>query len=153
VQLRQPSRMSAFRRLSLVIAAYLLSSLGVVAMIILVGSGEIAGSRVRIPLLACLTTAWGVHLVMSFAWVFGRRLHRAWPTIGTYAAVLAIIIVPASALIDPGSHGLFTIATLGALAIGALIPVAPCVFLGVHLVRYHSQSPVLASIHPRVSDA
>jgi len=153
VRLRQLSGMLALKRLSIVVAAYSLSSLGVVAMVILVGSGEIAGSRVRVPLLACLTTAWVSHLAMSFAWVLDRRLHRAWPTIGTYAAMLALVSVPASGLVDPGSHTLLTTAVLGALAVSALIPLAPCVFLGVHLVRYHSQSPKSASIQSQVSDA
>lgn len=129
-------------RTLIVLGAYLLSSIGIVVMLMLLGEG-LRSPKWQDWLTALVwPSAWVVHVVMSVAWTNGRRLHWAWPLCGTVLGVGSFMVWPFTAMnlgFDlPGSPNPMVEAT-STLMLAQFVLVAPCVLLGVWLVGYHAR--------------
>jgi len=104
------------RRVLIVLAAYLLSSVGLLfALISVLG---ILSSRhpsgMSLLIVVVWATAWICHFVMSMAWIYGKKLGRSWAIVGTVAGTLSVFPI-----------------------VSTLLLVLPCFLLAIWLVRFH----------------
>lgn len=88
---------------------------------------------------------WGgallIHVVMSGAWVFDVRLHRAWPILGVLFGVGSLAVLPLHAA-GAGAPLEVAISSSLQLLTFQLALVAPCVLLALWLVRFHLKAEV-----------
>jgi hypothetical protein len=127
-------------RLTVVLVAYALSSMGLLFMYSII-AGELRKAEAPNALILLYLSAWALLVVMSAAWVFGVRLARIWPLLGTLSGVGSFLAVPLL-----GSHAgrsapaietlSFLLASLSLIGF-QLFLVAPSVLLAMWLVWYH----------------
>lgn len=133
-------------RLILVVASYLLSSLGLLVMLQLIIEGIRQSHLKLLDLLVIIVwlTAWGSHLMMSVAWVKGKRLGRLWATSGTFFGVASFLVWPAYSVSMPTPDFMAEASTWATLklVILQLLLVFPCFVLAMWLVRFHWQASV-----------
>ena len=142
------------KRMCIVALAYVLSSFGILLLLTVGRSGEFAGSVMRYSALTAWLVAWSAHLTMSFAWAVDHQLHRAWPAVGTFAAVFGLLSMPIGALLDSQSPNALVVGVGFASALFGLLLVSPCAILGAHLVQFHwKEEPVVLLGILRENDA
>ena len=129
------------RRFVVVVASYLLSSLGLLIMLMLI----FESIRKPYPKLMDFIipivwlTAWACHLVMSIAWIKGKRLGPVWVIGGTLAGISSFIVWHALSMSMPMPAFMAEAAALATMKLmkTQLILVSPCFLLALWLIRFH----------------
>jgi len=129
------------RRFVVVVASYLLSSPGLLMMLMLI----LESIRKPYPKLMefiipiVWLTAWAYHLVMSIAWIKGKRLGPVWVVGGTLAGISSFIVWYALSMSMPMSAFMPEAAALATMELmkTQLILVLPCFLLALWLIRFH----------------
>ncbi|WP_374356401.1 hypothetical protein [Chitinimonas sp.] len=111
-------------RLLVVGVCYLLSGYGLLFSMMAIA--EVFRGNI---IYAVLLYAWLCHVVMSLGWVVNIRVARFWPISGTIAGVASFLLIP----LVGGQSSQFGFDAV----IMEVLTVAPCLFLGFHLVSFH----------------
>ena len=126
-------------RVLIVIAAYLLSGVGGLPLMIMgaitILFNEPFGVVKIYPFIWLF--AWVAHIRMSIAWIRNRPISRRWPYWGTVAGIVSLATPLLAVLGDhpePLAHYIGS-----ALISTAVVSVylLPCILLAIHLVRFH----------------
>ena len=124
------------RRGLTVLAAYGLSGVGLLCMLMGVGGSlNTPGLARLLPLLWVF--AWVCHARMSWAWVMDRAVPGWWPVWGTRAGVLSLLTPLFFMRSDPGDPVLG--AALALIGLMCLL-LSPAIALAIHLVRFHARA-------------
>ena len=129
-------------RLVVVIACYLLSSVGILFMW-MASTGEFRRLSFTNLFPIVWVLAWCAHLFMCGAWVVDLRLHRVWPILGGFFGFLSFAVVILYSLWKPEVSG-STVSSMDlalSLLLYELLLLSPCVLLGVWLMRFHWRRP------------
>lgn len=130
-------------RTLIVLAAYLLSSIGILLMLTMIGPELGSKNERNWFVLFVWPSAWVAHLVMCVAWINDRRLHWAWPVGGTVLGLGSFLVWPLSSMklgsMFQGIGNTSVLDVSAPLMLAQLVLVAPCVLLGLWLVRYHTR--------------
>lgn len=126
-------------RLLVVVMSYLLSSLGLLIMF------QLIIESIRTPRPAFIdwgpTIVWlaalACHLLMSIAWIIGKRLGRLWVTSGILAGIASFMVWPIIAVAIQVPEFMPVTATVFTLMAYQLLLFSPCFLLAVWLVRFH----------------
>lgn len=132
--------MKTTRRILVVVICYLLSSYGILASLVLVGTSgvrSLSGALVGLVILL----AWVCHLTMSVKWVIDQPSRKWVPVYGTAAGSLGLMLWP---LAQPAIRHFAIPDVFHAAAMGVVL-VFPCFLLAIHLVRFHLQRRSLRS--------
>jgi hypothetical protein len=129
--------MPKFSKMIAVLLAYALSSLGLLWMVVLIIE-ELRRPKVTTAIVLVWLAAWFVHIVMSVAWVQGKRLSRIWPKVGLIAGIGSFLVWPILASKGQSPLGpAIAAASAGQLMAVQAVLVAPCLVLAIWLVRFH----------------
>lgn len=141
------------RRFAIVVGAYMLSSYGLIILFLLLTEGmrKAHPSPMEHAVMAMWIGAWVAHLIMSVAWIRGKRLGKPFSLIAGCLGVASVLIGPARALymtrgIFDSVPGLSMSVALNLLKT-QIIYVFPCILLALWLLRYHWKAePMVRSI-------
>lgn len=129
-------------RTLIILVCYLSSGQGIflsISMALVLLSEPLLGSILALAIFY----AWCVHVVMSAAWIFNRKLQPVWPLSGAVAGVLSIALVPAGATFENVPMPLrLSYGDFGFMLMFLSVPVLPCLILAFYLVWYHIRKEV-----------
>lgn len=132
------TEMPMFKRLIVVLLAYLLSAGGLLMMVGLIAESLQEPRGINAISMVWLA-AWFMHAVMSIAWIRDIRLSRVWPVAGLVTGIGSFLVWPLVAVKQSSLSGMdgVAVSATGTLMAVQVVLVAPSLLLAIWLVRFH----------------